>query len=360
MKKIKVGVLGATGMVGQRFIQLLSNHPWFDLSVLTASARSAGKKYREVAKWYLETPMPEEVAEMTVVDTAPDAVKKAGGTEIAFSALPAEIADVAEPEFAKAGYIVASNASSFRMEKDVPLIIPEVNHDHLELIKVQQKNRGWSGFIITNPNCSTINLVISLKPLFDEFGIKAVIVSTMQALSGAGYEGVPSMAILDNILPYISHEEEKIQTETLKLLGTYREGQIQPANIKISASCNRVFVLDGHLETVFVELKRPAKIDEVKKAFQNFNALPQKLKLPTAPIPPIVVREEIDRPQPRLDRDAGKGMAVVVGRIRKDAVFDEGIKYLALGHNTIRGAAGASVLNAELLVKQYWKAAQTI
>ncbi|RJS90932.1 aspartate-semialdehyde dehydrogenase [Candidatus Bathyarchaeota archaeon] len=346
--KRKVAILGATGTVGQRFIQLLQKHPWFEVSVLAASERSAGKKYKEACRWRMETQMPEEVKDMTVVNTSLKEVKQAGDVDFVFSALPGSVAGPIEKEFA-AEYPVVSKASAHRMDDDVPLLIPEVNPDHLELIPIQKKRRGWNGFISTDPNCSTIQLAITLKALM-KFGVKSVIVSTMQALSGAGYPGVPSLDIIDNVVPYISGEEEKMENETKKILGMLRGEQIQPADITISASCHRVNVKDGHLEAVYVSLEEKPTIEEVKEAFRSFVGEPQRLKLPTAPENPIVVREEVDRPQPRFDRDAGKGMSVVVGRIREDPIMT--IKYLCLGHNTIRGAAGAGILSAELMVKK--------
>ena len=341
----KVAILGATGAVGQRFIELLQGHPWFDITVLAASERSAGKKFREACKWRLESEMPKGIDEMTVVNTVLKEVKEAGDIDFVFSALPGNIAGPVETEFA-AEYPVVSKASAHRMEADIPLLIPEVNPGHLGLIPIQKKNRGWNGFISTDPNCSTIQLAITLKALTG-FGVKRLIVSTMQALSGAGYPGVPSLDIVDNVVPYISGEEEKMESETRKLLGTFDGKQVQPANMTISASCNRVDVKDGHLEAVYVELEQKPSIDEIKKAFQNFVGEPQKLKLPTAPERPIIVREEVDRPQPRFDRDTGKGMSIVVGRVRSDSIMTT--KYLCLGHNTIRGAAGAGILSAELM-----------
>jgi len=346
--KREVAILGATGTVGQRFIELLQGHPWFEISVLAASERSAGKKYKEACKWRMETPMPEAVEDMTVVNTNLKEVKQAGNVDFVFSALPGSIAGPIEEEFA-VEYPVVSKASAHRMKSDVPLIIPEVNPDHLQLISVQKKKRGWNGFISTDPNCSTIQLAITLKALM-KFGVESVIVSTMQALSGAGYPGVPSLDIIDNVVPYISGEEEKMENETRKILGTFYGEEIQPANITISASCHRVNVKDGHLEAVYVGLEQKPTIEEVKEAFRNFVGEPQRLKLPTAPERPIIVKEEIDRPQPRFDRDAGKGMSVVVGRIREDPIMT--VKYLCLGHNTIRGAAGAGILSAELMVKK--------
>lgn len=342
---INVGILGATGMVGQRFIEILADHPKFELTALAASARSAGKKYEDAATWYLDTKIPEMVKDMIVVDTDPKEIKD---VDIVFSALPSESAAVVEPLFARS-CIVASNASAMRMEPDVPLVIPEVNPEHLDMIETQQKNRGWDGFIVTNPNCSTIALTITLKPLYDQYNIKRVYVSTMQAVSGAGYNGVPSMAIVDNLVPFIGGEEEKIETETLHLLGDYDGETVTPASFGVSASCHRVAILDGHTEAVFIEMEDEFEIEDIKESMDSFKGLPQKLDLYSAPQKPILIKEEENRPQPRMDRNNDKGMAVTVGRIRKDAVFSDSFKYVLVGHNTIRGAAGASILNAELL-----------
>ncbi|MHA1237868.1 MAG: aspartate-semialdehyde dehydrogenase [Candidatus Odinarchaeia archaeon] len=356
MRKIGVCVCGATGMVGQRFIQLLTKHPWFEVRAVMASERSRGKKYKDAVRWFISASPPEEVAELTV-EPLDAKVLKNYDVELVFSALPSEVAGPAEEEFAKAGYLVASNASAHRKDPDVPIMIPEVNADHMKLIEVQKKQRNWSGFIVTEPNCSTTGMVIPLKPIYEKFGIKSVFVTTMQAVSGAGYNGVPSMAIIDNVIPYIKGEEEKMQTETLKLLGEFNGSGITNANFKVSASCNRVFVLDGHLEAVFVETEQTVEVEEVIKVLREFKSEPQELNLPTAPKNPIIVLDEEDRPQPRLDRWAGepelaRGMAVTVGRVRKDPVFENGIKMIVLSHNTVRGAAGESILNAELAVAQ--------
>ena len=342
---VNVGILGATGMVGQRFIELLADHPKFELTALTASARSAGKRYEDAATWYLDTKIPESVKDITVVNTDP---KETKDVDIVFSALPADTAATVEPKFAKS-CVVASNASAMRMEPDVPLVIPEVNPEHLDMIEKQQRNRGWDGFIVTNPNCSTIALTITLKPLYDQFNIKRVYVSTMQAVSGAGYNGVPSMAIVDNLVPFIGGEEEKMETETLHLLGDYDGETVNPANFGVSASCHRVAVIDGHTEAVFIEMEDGFEIDEIKESFNGFKGLPQKMDLYSAPEKPIVVREEDNRPQPRMDRNADNGMAVTVGRVRNDVAFANSLRYILVGHNTIRGAAGASILNAELI-----------
>jgi aspartate-semialdehyde dehydrogenase len=345
---VNVGILGATGMVGQRFIELLSDHPTFEITALTASQRSAGKKYQDAVTWHLEMPIPESVQNMLVVGTDPNQLKD---VEIVFSALPADTAAFVEPEFAEAGMKVASNASAMRMEPDVPLVIPEVNPEHLDLIEVQQKRRGWDGFIVTNPNCSTIALVMTLKPIYDQYDIKRIYVSTMQAVSGAGYDGVPSMAILDNIVPFIGEEEEKMEIETLQLLGDFDGEEVILPSFGVSTSCHRVPVVDGHTEAVFMEMNEEFDLENLKESLRRFQGLPQKLDLYSAPKNPIIVRDEDDRPQPRMDRLTEGGMAVTVGRIRQDEAFSKSLKYVLLGHNTIRGAAGASILNAELIAE---------
>ena len=348
MTKIPVAVLGATGTVGQHFVKLLLDHPWFELAALTASERSAGKPYGEVAKWYLSEEVPEQVADIEVRPTDPKAVKD---VKLLFSAMPADEAAKVEPACAKAGFVVSSNSSNFRMDPDIPLIIPEVNPDHLKLIAVQKKQRRWEGYIVKNPNCTTIVFALALRPLLDTFGISSVHVASMQALSGAGYTGVPSMAIEDNVIPFIANEEGKCEEEPLKLLGKLEGEKVSPAPIKVSASCHRVPVLDGHTEAVFVGLEREASPKEVAEVLRKFRARPQKLKLPTAPDEPVIVSDAIDMPQPRYARNAGSvpGMAVVVGRIREDPALKNGIKFVCCGHNVIRGAAGAAILNAELL-----------
>lgn len=344
MDKIKVGILGATGAVGQRFIQLLDGHPWFEISALAASGTSAGNTYAEACTWRISADMPAAVRDMEVLPVEPGFE-----ADVVFSALPSSVAGPAEEAFARAGYVVCSNASPHRMDPDVPLLIPEVNPQHLSLIPHQQRRRGWEkGYIVTNPNCTTIHLVLALQPLQLAFGLDQVVVSTMQALSGAGYPGVPSWDIVDNVLPHTYGEEWKVENEPLKIMGEFRGEGIAPAGFVVSAHCHRVATLDGHVEAVSVKFKRPTTVDQVIEAFSEFRAEPQELGLPTAPGHPVVVRAEIDRPQPRLDRMAEKGMASVVGRVREDPVLD--VKFLVLGHNTIRGAAGASILNAELLV----------
>ncbi|WP_309493416.1 aspartate-semialdehyde dehydrogenase [Candidatus Hecatella orcuttiae] len=341
MVKVKVGVLGATGMVGGRFIQFLKGHPWFELQALAASERSTGRTFAETVKWKLEGETFSQVADMEVRPAEPKAL---GDVDLVFSALPAEVAHKVEEDFARAGFTVFSNASSHRMDPDVPILNPEVNADHAYLVEEQRRRRKWEGAIITNPNCTTAILTLSVKPILDAFGLKRLFLVTMQALSGAGYPGVPSLDIVDNVIPYISREEEKVEKESLKILGSPEK----PAEFRISASCNRVPTLDGHLEAVFAETEAEAEPAEVAEVLAKFEGEPQRLGLPTAPKPPIVVRAEMDRPQPRLDRWENRGMSVVVGRVRRDAALG-GVKYLVLGHNTVRGAAGCSILNAELL-----------
>ena len=345
MEKIPVGILGATGMVGQQFVRLLSDHPWFEITALAASERSAGRTYREACQWVAPGEMPEAVEEMTVRRCEPNLPCR-----IVFSALPAEEAGPIEEEFAAAGYVVSSNARSHRYDPDVPLLIPEVNPGHLALIEVQRRRRAWKGFIVTCANCSTAQLVLALEPLRRAFGIRAISVVTMQALSGAGYPGVPSLSILDNVIPYIAGEEEKLEREPRKIWGELTQEGIAEAGVTISAQCHRVATRDGHLEAVSVKLGREAALEEVLAALEGFRSLPQELGLPSAPPRPIVVRREPDRPQPRLDREEGGGMSVVVGRVRKCPLLD--YKMEILGHNTVRGAAGGAILNAELLVAQ--------
>ena len=341
--RIPVGVLGATGMVGQQFIARLANHPWFTVAWLAASERSEGKSYAEAAPWRLASPMPDEVRSATVEACVPG-----GGPRVVFSALDAKAADVLEAEFARAGHIVLSNARTFRMDPLVPLLIPEVNADHLSLLAEQRQTKGWTGAIVTNPNCATVVLAMALAPL-RQFGIRRVLVTTMQAVSGAGYPGVASLDILGNLIPFISGgEEEKIEIETGKILG--KDGGRAPHEAVISAQVNRVAVIDGHTMTVSVELSARVSPNAVADSMRAFRGQPQDLNLPSAPNPPIVVMTEPNRPQPRLDADLGAGMAVSVGRVRACPVLTH--KFVALGHNTIRGAAGASVLNAELMYAQ--------
>ncbi|HYH83999.1 MAG TPA: aspartate-semialdehyde dehydrogenase [Pyrinomonadaceae bacterium] len=342
-KKFRVGILGATGTVGQRFIQLLEGHPQFELTALAASDRSQGKSYGEACAWRLPGEVPQSVRTLRVEPPKPPL-----DCEIVFSSLPGDIARETEESFARAGYAVISNSSALRMDEDVPLLIPEINHEHLALLDVQRARRGFDrGFVVTNPNCSTIALALALAPLHARFRVEAVVATTLQAISGAGYPGVASLDITDNVLPYIGGEEEKVETESQKILGRFEEGHIESAPFAVSAQCHRVNVTDGHTVAVRVRLARRAEIEEVREAFASFTSLPQELKLHSAPARPVVVRDEADRPQPRLDRDAGGGMSVTVGRIRTDNVLD--YRFVALSHNTVRGAAGAAILNAELL-----------
>lgn len=341
-QKIPVGILGCTGSVGQRFIELLSSHPWFEIKAIAASEKSAGKRYKEAVNWLMASPMTHEIANMEVKLCLPNLPCK-----IVFSGLDSGVAGDIESAFAEAGYIVHSNARNHRMQSDVPLLVPEVNSDHLELIKLQ---RYLKGKIITNPNCSTIGLTLALKPLLDAFGLEAVNVVTLQAISGAGYPGVASLDIMDNVIPFINGEEQKLQTETLKILGKYRNGQVEFGNFKISAQCNRVAVSDGHLECVSVKLKTKAHKEDIIKAWEGFKSMPQTLQLPTAPLRPIHYLHEDSFPQPKLHRYLDKGMAVSIGRLRECPIFD--YKFVILSHNTIRGAAGGALLNAELLAKQ--------
>jgi aspartate-semialdehyde dehydrogenase len=347
-----IGILGATGMVGQRFIQLLENHPWFEIAWLAASDRSSGKTYGEAAKWRLGSALPECVARMIVSPAEPGAAANGNPSapRIIFAALDAAIAREIEPRFAAAGCAVISNSSAYRMTPDVPLVIPEVNAQHLHLIEGQSWRKESGGYMVTNPNCSTIGLVMALKPLEERFGIEQIVVTTMQAISGAGYPGVASMDILGNVVPYIGGEEEKIEAETLKLLGKLEGRAVTPLAARISAHCNRVAVENGHTESVSVKLGnklgRPATREEVLAAWAEFRPLTTQ-GLPTAPDQPVEWTPEDDRPQPRLDRNRGHGMAVTVGRLRPCGVLDW--KFTVLSHNTIRGAAGAAILNAELL-----------
>lgn len=345
-KKLRVGILGATGTVGQRFVELLAGHPWFELTALTASEASAGRKYADACRWLLSSDIPAGVADMVVRETAPTI-----DCDVVFSALPGDQAGPVEEAFAAAGYGVFSNASAHRRDPDVPLLIPEVNPDHLSLVATQQARRSWErGFIVTNPNCSAVMLTMALAPLHATFGLRSVLVTTMQGLSGAGYPGVPSLDALDNVIPFIGGEEEKLSYEPRKMLGKVNGGEVESAAFPISAHCNRVPAREGHLETVSIALQRSATPQGIIDVWRDWRPLPQQLGLPTAPQPPIVVRPEPDRPQTRLDRDAGQGMAVSVGRVRTCDVLD--IKFVVLGHNTLRGAAGASVLNAELMLAQ--------
>jgi aspartate-semialdehyde dehydrogenase len=347
MERRKVGILGATGMVGQRFIQLLSNHPWFEIAWLAASDRSSGKTYAEACKWKLDTPLPARIAAMTVQPNVPE-----GSTvevpKIIFAALDADIARELEPKFAAAGCAVISNSSAFRMVADVPLVVPEVNADHLGLIEAQSWRKESGGYIVTNPNCCAIGLVLPLKPLEERFGIESLFVSTMQAVSGAGYPGVASLDILGNVVPYIKNEEEKLQEEVAKLLGRANGNSIELLDMKLSAHCNRVAVEDGHTECVSIKFKRKASKADILAAWSEFAPLTGQ-HLPSAPDSPVEYDDAIDRPQPRLDKMRGNGMTTTVGRLRECTLLDW--KFTLLSHNTIRGAAGAALLNAEVLAR---------
>ena len=345
MKKRRVAVLGATGTVGQRFIQLLVGHPWFEIVALTTSDRNVGRRYADVTQWHFSERIPAEVADLTLEATRPEV-----DAEILFSALPDDAAAEHEAALAAAGHHLFSNVKTHRMDDDVPLIIAEVNPGHAEAIKVQRQKRRWSGSLVTNGNCSTIHFALGVWPLHQAFGIQRAVVTTMQALSGAGYPGVASLDALDNVVPYIGGEEEKIERETMKFFGGWDGQRFVPASFPLSAHCNRVSVRDGHTETVSLELGGGPTPAEIIACLRAFRGKPQELGLPSAPAHPVVVRDEPNRPQPILDRDAERGMATVVGRVRADAVL--GTKLVLLGHNTIRGAAGASILNAELFAAE--------
>jgi aspartate-semialdehyde dehydrogenase len=340
--KIPVGILGATGVVGQRFIQLLEHHPWFEVAWLAASDRSAGLAYGEAAKWRLKTSLPDKIAKMKVSPAVPD-----GAPKVIFAALDAGIAREMEPTFAAAGCAVVSNSSAFRMQEDVPLVIPEVNPDHIRILETQKWYRDSKGYIVTNPNCSAIGLVMALAPLQRAFGLEKVFVVTMQAVSGAGYPGVASLDILGNVIPYIGKEEEKMEEETRKLLGSVNGHGIKLAELGMSAQCNRVAVEDGHTESVSIKLGRKTFADEILAAWKDFREIPQQKNLPSAPDQAIYYDGAPDRPQPRFDLERGKGMTTSVGRLRPCGLFDW--KFTVLSHNTIRGAAGAALLNGELL-----------
>lgn len=337
MKKTPVAILGATGTVGQRFVELLSNHPWFEITALAASDRSTGKKYSDAVRWGMATPMPKSIQDMPLMPCEPNLPCK-----IVFSGLDSYVAGEVEEKFAKAGYTVISNARNHRMNPTVPLLIPEVNGDHLKLLKTQ--NFG-TGAIITNPNCSVIGIALALKPLIDKWDIEAAHIVTLQAISGAGYPGVPSLDILDNVIPFIDGEEEKVETEPLKILGVYRDNQIIPHAIRLSAQCTRVAVSDGHLACISIKLKNQTSADEIKRAWREFPGL----ELPSAPKHPIQYLEDDNHPQPKLHRNQGNGMTISIGRLRECPLYDW--KFVILSHNTVRGAAGSAILNGELLLK---------
>jgi len=342
--RIEVGVLGATGMVGQHFLKFLDGHPWFQVTWLGASERSASKRYAEAASWRLPGAAPEAVAGLTVEECKPDHAPR-----LVFSAMDASVAGSIEQEFARAGHVVVSNSRNHRMDPDVPLLVPEVNWNHLQLIPLQQRNRGWKGMIATNPNCSTVTLTMALGPL-KQFGITRVVATTLQAVSGAGYPGVASMDILGNVVPFIGGEEEKMERETQKILGELAAGEVRPLAAAVSAHCNRVPVVDGHTVTISVELAAKPTLADLEAAFDRFTSVPQERKLPSAPARPVVLMRDPARPQPRQDAERERGMACWVGRLRACPVLD--YKMVALAHNTIRGAAGAAVLNAELMYSE--------
>ncbi|MFB6162361.1 MAG: aspartate-semialdehyde dehydrogenase [Halococcoides sp.] len=335
-----VGIVGATGAVGQRLVETLAPHPEFEIAALTASASSAGTSYREAAKWRIGTPIPDHVAEMTVSETDPAVVPD--DVPLLFSSLPSDVGERVEPAFAEAGYLVSSNSSNFRTDPDVPLTIPEVNPDHIDLVEVQRDERGWDGAIVKNPNCSTITMVPPLAAIADAVGLDRVDVATLQAVSGAGYSGVTSMEIIDNAIPHIGGEETKMETETRKLLGEFDGHSVEWLDASIAASCNRIPTLDGHLENVFADTSEAASVEEVVAAMEGYPSA----DLQSAPEQLIHVFEDPDRPQPRLDRDRSEGMAISVGGVQ---ATDMGVQFNCLAHNTRRGAAGASVLNGELL-----------
>ncbi len=344
-KRIEVGVLGATGMVGQQFINQLAGHPWFELTWLAASERSEGKRYTEAAPWRLDTPIPEGIAARSVEPCTPGR-----GPKLVFSALDASVAGEIEQAFAEAGHFVVSNSRNHRMDPAVPLVVPEVNGDHLGLLRVQRAAQRAGG-LVTNPNCSTIVLTMALAPL-RPFGLRSCLVTTMQAVSGAGYPGVASLDVLGNVIPFIGGEEEKIESETRKILGTLADGAVEPHPVRVSAATNRVPVVDGHTEAVSVALEQKVQAADLRAAFDRFSAAPQRLGLPSAPDPPVLYLEQQNRPQPRFDAGRGRGMQVTIGRLRPCPVLDW--KFVALGHNTVRGAAGAALLNAELMVAEGW------
>jgi len=346
-KRIPVGVLAATGAVGQRFVQLLADHPWFEVVAVTGSDRTAGRPYGEGVNWVIPGDPPTAIRDLVVQESRPDL-----DVPVLFSALPTKQAQKLEPKFAEAGCAVVTNASPYRMTEDVPLLIPEINPDHTALIATQQAERGWSGFIVASPNCSTTSVVLPMKVFQDAFGLQAAIMTTMQAISGAGYPGVSSLTILDNVIPHIGGEDNKLEAEPKKLLGTVHDGKMQLASLQLSAQANRVAVVDGHLASVSVKLSRPASPNEAVEVLETWQPPAICTQLPSSPKRPLIYRREVDRPQPRLDRDAENGLAWTVGKVRECGVLD--LRYLAITHNTLRGAASGSILNAELLVVQGW------
>lgn len=352
MDKLKCAILGATGVAGQQYIEALADHPWFEIAGLYASEKSANKKYSEACVWHSPNPLGGEIAAQKVL-LLDDITSDLKGLDVVFSALPSEVAKQIEGECAREKPVI-STAAAYRYEEDVPILIPEVNAEHAGLIKGQRENRGWKGFVVPGPNCTTMGLAITLKPIADEFGIRRVFMTSMQALSGAGYPGVPSLDIIDNMIPHIAREEEKVQQEAVKILGNYVNGGVKDAGFGISCTCTRVNVSDGHTESVFVETERTAEPEGVASAMERFNLECGKKfgGLPSAPERTIILMKEENRPQPRLDRDLGGGMSTIVGRIRKDGAFDDGIKYVLLSHNTRKGAAKGEVMAAEYLHEQ--------
>ena len=344
-RRIPVAVLGATGAVGQTFMRLLADHPWFDVVELAASERSAGRRYGEVARWIPSAPLADRLARMTVLACDPSRVT----APIVFSALDSSVAGEVEGAFAAAGHLVLSNAKNYRMEADVPLLVPEVNAPHLALLETQRAARGWKGGIVTNPNCAAASALMALAPLHERWGVTTIFATTMQAVSGAGYPGVPSLDILGNVIPYIAEEEPKIERELPKMLGRLEGGRVTPAPMRVSAQANRVPVEHGHTVCLTIELGERVKPEEAERAIRDWRGAPEVRGLPSAPEPPVVVRAEADRPQPRRDVDAGHGMQATVGRVRADTILD--LRLVVLAHNTVRGAAGCSVLNAELLAR---------
>ena len=345
MKKKRVAVLAATGMVGQRYVKMLSDHPYFELTRVTGSA-SIGRRYSEAVASKSEFRFDKEVGKLVVEETRPEALD----VDLIFSPLPTDVAKDVEPAFAKKGMRVVTDASPHRMEEDVPLVVPEVNPEHLKLVERQRKNRGWDGLLVATPNCTAAGLALALKPIDDLIGIRRVIVSTMQAVSGAGYPGVPSLDILDNVVPYIKDEEEKVAEETRKMLGTIGRKGVARSEMEVSVMCHRVATTDGHMESAYVETRERADPELVKRALAEFRGVPQTLHLPTAPVQPIIVMEEDDRPQVKRDRNAGSvpGMSVSVGRVRR-GLDDRSLRLTLLSHNTVRGAAGSTILTAELM-----------
>ncbi len=343
--KIPVGVLGATGAVGQKFIKLLENHPWFEVTAVAASERSSGKFYEQAVSWKQVTPIPEAVRRLEVLPCIPNL-----DCRLVFSGLDSSVAGEVEEDFARAGYFVLSNSKNHRLDDDVPLVIPEVNPDHLDLIPIQRRNKNSTGCIVTNSNCTTMFLAMALGPIHKAFTVEKVFMVSMQAISGAGYPGVPSLDILGNVIPYIKDEEEKVEIETRKILGRFNGSRVELADFPVSAQCNRVPVEDGHMESVSVKLAQKTTAAELAHLLRSFSGLPQQLRLPSAPPQPFIVMDAPDRPQPRFDVNRSNGMATLVGRIRPCPIFD--FKFTLLGHNTVRGAAGASILNAELLKVQ--------